>query len=318
MAIIPEDLYSGQSTAADADYPYGSSRNVVVSGDGTGWPFTRDYTRDIMGLQQALLVAAGITPTGDPDTAIASQYFNALEALFSTDVQFFTSTTSWTKPAGAKAVTVTLVGWGGQGGNGGNGGGGGGGGGSGQIVQRTLRAADVPSTLDVTISAGVCRLDNGSWLLRAVTGLPGEDGGTPDGGVGGGPSDDGLFSSSLGGAGGGTAGIAFAQMLAGGGGGSDDGAGAGGDGGGTMPGAGGAAAGATFDGLGGAPGLGYGAGGGGGGGDSNPNGGGSGGGGASGWGPATALGTAGADGPTNTGGTGATGCILIVTHRGVA
>jgi hypothetical protein len=77
MAIRPSNKYPSQ-TATDVAYPYGKARNQIVSGDGTGTPLEQDLVNDIFGFQQALLVAAAITPSDAPDTQTASQYLDAV------------------------------------------------------------------------------------------------------------------------------------------------------------------------------------------------------------------------------------------------
>lgn len=81
MAINPETQYPGKITASSANYPYGQARNITVPGDGTGTPWEAALVNDIFGMQQALLSEAGITPTGNPETAVASQYLNAMHTL---------------------------------------------------------------------------------------------------------------------------------------------------------------------------------------------------------------------------------------------
>lgn len=83
MAIIPEDQYPGKITPASSDYPYGQARNITLPGDGTGTPWEAALVNDVFGFQQALLDAAGIAPSGDPDTAEVSQYLEAVRSLFS-------------------------------------------------------------------------------------------------------------------------------------------------------------------------------------------------------------------------------------------
>jgi hypothetical protein len=82
MAIKPDVNYAGKINAADANYPYGSARNVTVPGDGTGTPWEAAGVNDVYGFQQKLLNAAGITPSGNSETIVASDYFNALVKLF--------------------------------------------------------------------------------------------------------------------------------------------------------------------------------------------------------------------------------------------
>jgi len=81
MAISPSATYPGQVEAA-AGYPLGRARNetvVDVSRDGT--PFEAVWINDLWGFLQALLTAAGITPSGSPDQVGASQYLEAIRYL---------------------------------------------------------------------------------------------------------------------------------------------------------------------------------------------------------------------------------------------
>jgi hypothetical protein len=82
MALIPGARYSGQTDAAGA-YPLGKARNASAFGDGTGTPLEKDWLNDLWGFQQALLAAAEIVASGDPDEVGASQYLDALRAVAS-------------------------------------------------------------------------------------------------------------------------------------------------------------------------------------------------------------------------------------------
>lgn len=75
------ERYPGQVADDDPDYPHGKAQNVVVEGDGNGTPLEADLVNDIFGLQQALLVAAGVTPSGNPETANDSDFLKALYRL---------------------------------------------------------------------------------------------------------------------------------------------------------------------------------------------------------------------------------------------
>jgi hypothetical protein len=79
--IIPTSQYPGQ-TATDANYPQGKARNVTVSGDGTGTPLEQKWINDWFGFQQAVALAAGITPSNTPDNANVSQVLQGLQTLF--------------------------------------------------------------------------------------------------------------------------------------------------------------------------------------------------------------------------------------------
>lgn len=80
MALRPIDRYPGQVDEA-ASYPHGKARNAGAYQDGTGTPLEMDWLNDLWGFEQALLAAASITPTGDPDEVGASQYLDAIREL---------------------------------------------------------------------------------------------------------------------------------------------------------------------------------------------------------------------------------------------
>jgi hypothetical protein len=80
MAIRPIDEYTGK-VATDANYPDGKAQNITSPGDGTGTPWEAKLVNDIFGFQQYLTNLAGITPSGTPDNASTSQYFQAIWKL---------------------------------------------------------------------------------------------------------------------------------------------------------------------------------------------------------------------------------------------
>lgn len=78
MAIKPETEFPGKINAADSNYDLGSARDVVTDGDGTGTPWKARLINDLWGFFQKLLNVGGITPSGSPDTIVASDYFAGL------------------------------------------------------------------------------------------------------------------------------------------------------------------------------------------------------------------------------------------------
>lgn len=80
MAIIPSVLYPSQ-VDTDAAYPQGKARNASAYQDGTGTPLEKRWVNDLWGFFQALLAAAEITPSGNPDEVGASQYLDAVQAV---------------------------------------------------------------------------------------------------------------------------------------------------------------------------------------------------------------------------------------------
>lgn len=95
MAIILSEQYPGKTAGNTTDYPYGEARNVTTPGDGTGTPWEQAIVKDDQGFKQALLAAAGVVPSGNPDTALASQYLQALQTLFPGVVAFTGNATQW-------------------------------------------------------------------------------------------------------------------------------------------------------------------------------------------------------------------------------
>lgn len=73
--------FIGRVTAADSNYPYGSSKSETTSGAGDGTPYIKARADDIAGFQQAMLTEAGIVPSGSADTALNSQYLESLRVI---------------------------------------------------------------------------------------------------------------------------------------------------------------------------------------------------------------------------------------------
>jgi hypothetical protein len=78
MGINPYSRYPTKTNAPDADYPYGSARNITTPGDGTGTPWEQAVVNDLWGWMQNLLYQAGISPSGNPDKKGTSQYYDAI------------------------------------------------------------------------------------------------------------------------------------------------------------------------------------------------------------------------------------------------
>lgn len=81
MAIKPSTTYPAQTDSGSAGYPHGKARNDATPGDHSGSPWEKTHINDLWGWQQALLDAAGITPSGNADEVGASQYLEALEEV---------------------------------------------------------------------------------------------------------------------------------------------------------------------------------------------------------------------------------------------
>lgn len=81
MAIDLSDVYTGNANPASSDYPHGSFKNSTGVGTNDGTPLDQQWANDFLGFFQAILHAASVTPSGTPDTALASQYLTALRTL---------------------------------------------------------------------------------------------------------------------------------------------------------------------------------------------------------------------------------------------
>jgi hypothetical protein len=109
MAIIPSAKYPGQVASDPTNYPRGKARNVTVSGDGTGTPLEKDWVNDLWGFQQAMLYSVGFTPSGNPDTALDSQYLQALIALFAPHNNYIVATGNGHGPLTTATTSTTYV-----------------------------------------------------------------------------------------------------------------------------------------------------------------------------------------------------------------
>lgn len=103
MAINPKVSFPTKFGIVTAEWPYGEPQNISAPGDLTGSPWEVRIVKDLMGLQQALLIAAGIVPTDVPETAIASQYLEALNTLYPRTVEH-TVLVATSSLAGVKAM----------------------------------------------------------------------------------------------------------------------------------------------------------------------------------------------------------------------
>lgn len=115
MAIDIATEYPGKVDTSDpTNYPNGKARNVSAPGDGTGTPFRAPVLNDLIQINYALLAAAGITPSGTPDSVTTNQVFEAMQKL--NGRQVFTADGTFNTPSWVKRIKVTAVGAGGAGG----------------------------------------------------------------------------------------------------------------------------------------------------------------------------------------------------------
>mgnify|MGYP000052814449 CR=1 FL=1 len=81
MSIDLLTQYPGKVDPVSPAWPYGEPRNITAPGDGLGTPWEAALVKDLVGLQQALVTSAGITPSGTTDQVAASQYLQAIIEL---------------------------------------------------------------------------------------------------------------------------------------------------------------------------------------------------------------------------------------------
>lgn len=82
MAIRLIIQYPAQVGPATGAYPHGVPRNVSAPSAGDGTPWEEAFVKDLYGFLSKLIDDAGIVHSGVADTALASQYLEALQALF--------------------------------------------------------------------------------------------------------------------------------------------------------------------------------------------------------------------------------------------
>ncbi len=89
MAIKIFEKYAPRANVGDANYPEGSIKNESIPGANDGTPLDEDWGNDMLGFSDALLAEAGITPSGDPDTAVESDRLNALNSIIDAKIATF-------------------------------------------------------------------------------------------------------------------------------------------------------------------------------------------------------------------------------------
>lgn len=102
LNLTTNTAFTGRHTAATSDYPYGSAQDETSVGAGDGTPYIAARSNDVFGFMQALLTASNQTPTGNADTALVSQYMQAVVELASGRASFSVN-------SGSTANAIVLV-----------------------------------------------------------------------------------------------------------------------------------------------------------------------------------------------------------------
>jgi hypothetical protein len=100
MAIKLFEKYTPRANVPDGNYPYGSIKNESLPDTNDGTPLDKDWGNDMVGFTDALLNEAGITPSGNPDTVLASDRLDAVKVVIEQVGQTF----NYVEPLGNKNI----------------------------------------------------------------------------------------------------------------------------------------------------------------------------------------------------------------------
>lgn len=82
MAIKQNTAFVNFTPASAPETPFGSFKNETALGAKDGTEYIKDWPNDIYGYLQKLLTEGAVTPSGTPDNANISQYYEALKNIF--------------------------------------------------------------------------------------------------------------------------------------------------------------------------------------------------------------------------------------------
>ncbi len=110
MSLVHSTRYPANTVPPDASYPFGSALNSTAPGAKNGYPYEKDNINDILGFLQGMLTKASVTPSGNPDTVLVSDYLDSLQIIIEDTGEFilskaatFVSTTTYTIPTDVTA-----------------------------------------------------------------------------------------------------------------------------------------------------------------------------------------------------------------------
>jgi hypothetical protein len=89
MAIKIYERYEPNANPPDADHPQGSFKNASTPTATDGTPVEVDWANDRLGFTDYIMEKAGLTYSGVPDTALASDRYDALRKLFTVFMSFY-------------------------------------------------------------------------------------------------------------------------------------------------------------------------------------------------------------------------------------
>lgn len=220
-------VYTATVTPAPAAYVEGQGFTVLMDETNGASPTINFNGLGAKSIVDAsgVAIAAGILPSGAlVDLKYNGTSFQVMNVTYKFNIQTFTSSGTWTKPAGCTLVLARVWGAGGSGAKGTTTGAGGGGGGG--YAEQWFQASQLADTITVTVGAGGASqttpggAGNTGGLSSFGTGLivygggPGQADGQASGGGGGSISGPGLIGA--GGAAGGNGGGSLSTAGAGG------------------------------------------------------------------------------------------------------
>lgn len=88
MALKRDTRYPGRFTAGDSAHPQGAFKNRSAPGAQDGSYIEKDWANDWDGFFASVLTAAGVTANGNVDSALSSQYYDALMSLLLRKVNY--------------------------------------------------------------------------------------------------------------------------------------------------------------------------------------------------------------------------------------
>lgn len=88
MALKLNERYPGRFDNPTTAYPQGAFKNRSAPGAQDGSYLEKDWANDVLGFLSHLLVSAGLTPNGTVDTALSSQYYDALSTLINNENKY--------------------------------------------------------------------------------------------------------------------------------------------------------------------------------------------------------------------------------------
>lgn len=81
MALKLNERYPGRFNNPTTSYPQGSFKNRTAPNAQDGSYLEQDWANDLLGFLGRLITVSGVTLNGNVDTALTSQYYDALRAL---------------------------------------------------------------------------------------------------------------------------------------------------------------------------------------------------------------------------------------------